>query len=578
MDNSHKNVLSLIARYPNYLLKLFFKNYPLKNEQIEKFKSEIKWNHLSANAVRDWDVDFIKEHADKLNWDALSANPSLPWSLSFLKAFPDRVKGFVLTTNPSLPWSFDFIMKYDDFWNFSALPFNKGIPWTQELILHPKIIEKNLSTIDGKDLWTEEFLLRNANILPWDDLCKNPFIPWSEELIDQLAPYWEKAEKESQDNMVSPWKGLCANPAVPWSVRLIEKYSELVLEFCEVHWKELSRNPNLPWQEEGLLERYKDKWDWNLLSINNGIGFTVEQIKKYMDLLTWDSGPSSNQNIASNENLPWSVEFIANYRSQWQWWSLCRNPSIHWTEDMLIAFDAEIEWKSLSDSISLPWSLSFVIMYQDKLFNNWLFTPNELDQIIWDKVFKPLITDELANSILYNLSNPFAVLANYRFGANAENIPQNNLELMVKRILSIDVNTNFSKMNPGQVDLFFSAIQTALAHLLVNSDNKFRLDIKLLTELYDNLSSEEKEHSRIFCVEIARELNDLLVASGVDDISKEVALKQQVMNKTYMSFRRSGGHISQDYSFLHDFIDEYGQKYLEIAKLWVFLEELLPKL
>ena len=86
---------------------------------------------------------------------------------------------------------------------------NKGIPWTQELVLHPKIIDKNLSTVNDESLWTEDFLIQNAEILPWHFLCANQYIKWSEELIDKLSPFWKKAEKKSREHSVSPWKGLC---------------------------------------------------------------------------------------------------------------------------------------------------------------------------------------------------------------------------------------------------------------------------------------------------------------------------------------------------------------------------------
>jgi hypothetical protein len=35
-----KEVLLLFAKHPNYLLRLFFKYYPLSDEQIVKFKGE----------------------------------------------------------------------------------------------------------------------------------------------------------------------------------------------------------------------------------------------------------------------------------------------------------------------------------------------------------------------------------------------------------------------------------------------------------------------------------------------------------------------------------------------------------
>ena len=166
MTNIQKTLLSLYSRHPNYLLKLLYRYYPLSNEIIEKFKNEINWGVISSNQTRKWDQSFIEKFADKLNWDSMSANP-----------------------------------KY--------------------------IIDKNLSSVHGwqpheYNVWTDEFLLENAAILPWEFLCSNPNISWSEKLIDQLSPFWKKGEKESNEYSVSPWKGLCSNPSVPWTTKWIE--------------------------------------------------------------------------------------------------------------------------------------------------------------------------------------------------------------------------------------------------------------------------------------------------------------------------------------------------------------------
>jgi hypothetical protein len=52
-----------------------------------------------------------------------------------------------------------------------------------------------------------------------------------------------------------------------------------------------------------------------------------------------------------------------------------------------------------------------------------------------------------------------------------------------------------------------------------------------------------------------------------------VVQKQQEMNVIYYSFAKRGGHVSQDYSFIHDFIHDfiqkYGKKQLWIARLWI---------
>ena len=574
MNKHQKILLTLFARHPDYLLRLFFTYYPLSNEQIVKFKGEIKWGHLSSNSVRIWDQSFIEKFADKLNWDALSANPSLPWCISFLKAFPDRFNGFIQSSNPSLPWSYDFITKYEQFWNFHALTFNKGITWTQELILHPKIVDKNLSEVNGENLWTEEFLIQNAKILPWEFLCANRYIKWSEKLIDTLTPFWKKAEKKTIEYTVSPWKGLSSNPLVPWTTKLIKKYQKSFFRPYGVNWNELSRNSNLPWQEEGLLELFKNKWNWELLSVNKGISYTEEQIEKYKDLFTWDSGSRSNQNISSNTNLPWSVEFIKKYEQKWNWWTLSQNLGINWTEEMISEFEEKIIWQSMAHNLNLPWSFDFILKHEEKLFKSWAITNSEFDFHIWNEVFKPIITDDLAKQILYNSSNPFQAIKSYIPEVDNANIAHKNLEILTNLILKIDSQTNPYITNLTKIDLFLSSIQTAMTQILMVDENELKIDLNLLTELYQESDEATKHHFNALCSQVYEEIRVLFVEYGIQKIAQEVVLKQNEMNENYMGFSRQGGHLSQDYSFLHSFIRKYGKRHLELARLWVLLEKM----
>jgi hypothetical protein len=571
---NHKNLLfSLFAKHPNYLLRLFFTYYPLSNEQIIKFKGEVNWSYLSSNSVRNWDQAFIEEFKDKLNWEFLTANPSLPWSVSFLKAFPGRFMGNILTSNPSLPWSYEFITKYEQIWNFYSLPYNKGIQWTQELVLHPKIIDKNLSEVNGENLWTEEFLIKNAKILPWEFLCDNQHINWSEELIAKLAPYWKKAERETREYFVSPWKSLCVNPSVPWTAKLIKKYQKSFLKSERVHWKELSRNTNLPWQEENLLEQFKEKWNWELLSVNNGVGFTESQIEKYKDLFTWDSGNGSNQNIASNANLPWSVEFIEKYKHKWQWWSLSRNPGVNWTEEMISTFEENIIWHSMAQNFNLPWSLDFILKHEDALFQSWTVTNSDFNENIWKTVFIPIITDEIAEQLLYNISNPFEAIKSYKPESDDAKTSQKNLEILTSLILNINSQTNPYISNSSKIDLFLSAIQTVMTQILVTNEDELKIDFKLLTQLYQESDEETKVQLNILFAEVHKEISVLFTIYDIHEIAREVVLKQNEMNDTYLEFTRQGGHVSQNYSFLDSFIRKYGKKHLELARLWVLLEK-----
>ena len=47
------------------------------------------------------------------------------------------------------------------------------------------------------------------------------------------------------------------------------------------------------------------------------------------------------------------------------------------------------------------------------------------------------------------------------------------------------------------------------------------------------------------------------------------------MNDAYKSFLKAGGHVSQNYEFLHQFIEKHGKRYLELSRLSYLLIEKL---
>ena len=567
MTQHTESIFYLFSRHPKYLMKLLFQFYPLSNDQIVKFKSEVDWFALSRNEHRAWDKEFIDANIEKWDWESLSANTALPWSIEFLKSFPDRFRGHVQTVNPALPWTKEFLLKYERFWNFSALPLNDGIPWSQELVLHPKIINKNLSYVNGDDLWTESFLLENANVLPWSFLCSNPYINWSEDLINKLSPYWKKAEKVTCDNMVSPWKGLSKNTAVPWNTRLIKKYRKSYFRTYGLDWNELSRNTNLPWQEENLLEKFKDKWNWNLVSFNHGVKFSLDQIEEYKDVLYWDSGPSCNRNLSSNQNLPWSIELIEKYQDRWSWWSLCLNPGIQWDEEMIAHFEPFIRWGALAMNTGVAWSLEFIIKNEKKLFSKWPPLRDDFDKMLWKQVFEPIISDDLAEQILYNLSNPFHLIKTYKsIGKNADRRTK-DLERLVDSVLSIDFDINMYSFQSGKIEVFISIIQTQITKILVVNQNELNADIESVQSAWLDLSDKEQNEALFYLTQVYDLILELFKSYGIDAYCHAVVKKQKEMNDAYMSFVKAGGHVSQNYEFLHQFIENHGQQYLELSRL-----------
>jgi hypothetical protein len=62
------------------------------------------------------------------------------------------------------------------------------------------------------------------------------------------------------------------------------KEGMLALQLEEEAWKELSRD--IPWTED-LLERYKDKVDWEAVCNNSDIHWSVAMLEKFRKQIDW---------------------------------------------------------------------------------------------------------------------------------------------------------------------------------------------------------------------------------------------------------------------------------------------------
>ena len=154
------------------------------------------------------------------------------------------------------------------------------------------------------------------------------------------------------------WQLLSRNTALPWSLELIEIFRD------RWSWGKggLSTNSAIPWSIE-IIDRYNNKWDWAELSRNKALNWSLDLIKKYQDRWVWDG-------LSSNEALPWSFELIQLYEDRWDWvrYGLSCNKALNWSLDLIERYQDKWNWKDygLSNNPKLPWSLKLIEKYKDK--------------------------------------------------------------------------------------------------------------------------------------------------------------------------------------------------------------------
>lgn len=107
-------------------------------------------------------------------------------------------------------------------------------------------------------------------------------------------------------------------------------------------WEELSGNKALPWSVE-FIEKYYDRWDWGKLSQNKALSWSIELIDSInvleenenarlietsaVDDYLYDKVLWHWEELCRNEAIPWSIELIEKYKEKWDWESLSLNQS-----------------------------------------------------------------------------------------------------------------------------------------------------------------------------------------------------------------------------------------------------------
>lgn len=106
----------------------------------------------------------------------------------------------------------------------------------------------------------------------------------------------------------------------------------------ESAWKELSSNFN--WSET-LLEKCKTEVDWNEISKNSNILWTIPMLKRFERFLNWTL---LSENI--NERSL-SDETIAAFESSWDWLTLSENKNLKLSYMLLDKYIERWDWHKI---------------------------------------------------------------------------------------------------------------------------------------------------------------------------------------------------------------------------------------
>ena len=106
----------------------------------------------------------------------------------------------------------------------------------------------------------------------------------------------------------------------------------------EEAWKELSEDFN--WSED-MLEKYKDKVDWNEISENSNIRWTVPMIQKFKSRINWESISENIDEKTLTENI------LETFKDKWNWHKLSSNERLSLSYDLLDKYADLWDWEEI---------------------------------------------------------------------------------------------------------------------------------------------------------------------------------------------------------------------------------------
>ena len=142
------------------------------------------------------------------------------------------------------------------------------------------------------------------------------------ELLSEDYEEWTEALLELYQDKLD-WKLISENNEIIWNKSMLEKFKE------RIHWDVLSKKVVNEQITDELLEIFKDKWDWEELSANWHLEFSLEVIDKFADYWDWENLISHNCRVNPYDDDPIGFyEKFKNYIPQHRlknsklWWSI----------------------------------------------------------------------------------------------------------------------------------------------------------------------------------------------------------------------------------------------------------------
>lgn len=169
---------------------------------------------------------------------------------------------------------------------------------------------------------------------------------------------------ENYDEILD-WNYLSRNQKLPWSIEFIKEFDEYW------NWDYLSGNESLPWSEE-LILKHAERWkikatesqNDTCLLYNNSIMWSKKLVYKFADQMcgTWLA--------QRTELLNDHPEILEDFKEVLWWEYVSGNEYMNWSEELIDKFITYWDWDCLSANEAIVWSKELKEKYKDR-FNQY---------------------------------------------------------------------------------------------------------------------------------------------------------------------------------------------------------------
>lgn len=368
-----------------------------------------------------WDWDILSSEKSKLlttkNKDGVLFNERL------FQKFDRFINFEVISNRKDALLDFEILNKFNDKnWDWKALSSNESLKIEKEILLN-ELLEKPwdwkiLSNNPVIKFSNEDLLLLRDKGLDWNHFSSKEWLANS--TIVELADKdwdWHAISSSSQlifdQNLlgilskkeVVNWDNILSSNNLHFNEKTIGLIASSIKDSKE-YWSTISSNRNLSFENDILLDKYKEFWDWNILIKTNKIDVNSDLIlRKYQDYLNWTT-------LSSASSFKADIAVLNEFKYLLDWKHVTTKIAL--SDHILENFKSFIDWKVLSRYSDFSGQLSLIKKYSDFIDFEGLESNPTIDYET-SLFIEKYLNENIHKRFVYNLKKQHSNWAGYAY-------------------------------------------------------------------------------------------------------------------------------------------------------------------